>query len=130
VKVLDLACGSGAFLVYVFEFLMKENQRVGDILGGGLYSSDDCVRNILSDKIFGVDVNRESVEITKLSLWLKTAERGKKLTALYDNIKNGNSLSPCQAPPRLALEWAGVQVVCVRIGARSRSLTVLRSDHD
>ncbi|WP_006247148.1 Eco57I restriction-modification methylase domain-containing protein [Mycolicibacterium tusciae] len=92
IKVLDLACGSGAFLVYVFDFLMKENQRVHDIIGGGLFSYDEIVRSILSDNIFGVDINRESAEITKLSLWLKTAEKGKQLTALDGNIKCGNSL--------------------------------------
>jgi type II restriction/modification system DNA methylase subunit YeeA len=32
VKVLDPACGSGAFLVKVFDYLLAENQRVGEIL--------------------------------------------------------------------------------------------------
>ena len=39
-----------------------------------------------------MDINRESVEITKLSLWLKTANRNEKLSYLDDNIKTGNSL--------------------------------------
>lgn len=91
-RVLDPACGSGAFLVGVFEYLLAENQRVDDILGGNLTSVDDFVRSILSDNIFGVDINEESVEITKLSLWLKTAKKGKELTALDQNIKCGNSL--------------------------------------
>ena len=92
VKVVDPACGSGAFLVYVFDYLLAENQRVGDILGGTLFSSDDYVRDILRNNIYGVDLNEESVEITKLSLWLKTAQKGKKLTALDANIRCGNSL--------------------------------------
>ncbi|GFM17878.1 type I restriction-modification system methyltra nsferase subunit [Mycobacterium sp. PO1] len=93
IKVLDLACGSGAFLVYVFDYLFRENQRVADILGdAALYSTDDFVRNILTTNIFGVDLNRESVEITKLSLWLKTAEKNKPLASLDGNIKCGNSL--------------------------------------
>lgn len=92
-KVLDLACGSGAFLVYVFDYLLRENQRVADILGdAALYSSEEFVRNILTTNIFGVDLNRESVEITKLSLWLKTAEKNKPLASLDGNIKCGNSL--------------------------------------
>jgi hypothetical protein len=37
-------------------------------------------------------LNEESVEITKLSLWLKTAQKGKKLANLDSNIKCGNSL--------------------------------------
>lgn len=93
IKVLDLACGSGAFLVYVFDYLLRENQRVADILGdAALHSTDEFVRNILSENIFGVDLNRESAEITKLSLWLKTAEKNKPLTTLDENIKCGNSL--------------------------------------
>lgn len=91
-KVADIACGSGAFLVYIFDYLLKENLRVNEILGGTLMSHDEVVRKILSDNIFGVDINQESVEITKLSLWLKTAEKGKPLTALDGNIKCGNSL--------------------------------------
>jgi hypothetical protein len=92
IKVVDPACGSGAFLVYVFDYLLAENKRVGDILGNSIFSSDTYIRDILHKNIYGVDLNEESVEITKLSLWLKTAQKGKKLTALDDNIKCGNSL--------------------------------------
>ncbi|KXS47809.1 MAG: Eco57I restriction endonuclease, partial [Halanaerobium sp. T82-1] len=49
-------------------------------------------RDILKNNIFGVDLNEESVEITKLSLWLKTANKRKALTNLDNNIKCGNSL--------------------------------------
>lgn len=92
IKVVDPACGSGAFLVYVFDYLLAENKRVSDIVGNSLFSSDIYVRDILRNNIYGVDLNEESVEITKLSLWLKTAQKGKKLTALDGNIKCGNSL--------------------------------------
>jgi len=96
VKVLDPACGSGAFLVYVFDYLLAENKRVNDILDnhtiGTIYGSEDNVKNILKNNIYGVDINAESVEITKLSLWLKTAQKGKHLTTMDGNIKCGNSL--------------------------------------
>lgn len=92
IKVVDPACGSGAFLVYVFDYLLAENKRVGDILGMSLFSTDEYIRDILRNNIYGVDLNEESVEITKLSLWLKTAQKGKKLTSLDANIKCGNSL--------------------------------------
>ena len=49
-------------------------------------------KTILSNNLFGVDLSPESVEITKLSLWLKTATQGKTLTYLDDNIKIGNSI--------------------------------------
>ncbi|PCI21320.1 hypothetical protein COB64_00355 [Candidatus Wolfebacteria bacterium] len=92
IKVLDPACGSGAFLVKVFDYLLEENKRVGAILVGGLFSNEESYKTILKNNIYGVDLNSESVEITKLSLWLKTAIKGKKLTALDENIKVGNSL--------------------------------------
>lgn len=91
IKVVDPACGSGAFLVYVFDYLLAENKRVDDILGN-LFGGDQYIKSILKNNIYGVDLNEESVEITKLSLWLKSAQKGKKLTALDDNIKCGNSL--------------------------------------
>lgn len=92
VKVVDPACGSGAFLVYVFDYLLAENKRVSSILGGGLFSSEDYMKSILKNNIFGVDLNEESVEITKLSLWLKSAEKDKQLTTLDKNIRCGNSI--------------------------------------
>ena len=52
----------------------------------------DVKSSILENNLFGVDINEESVEIAKLSLWLRTAEKGRKLTSLSDNIKCGNSL--------------------------------------
>ncbi len=52
----------------------------------------DVSNHVLEKNIFGVDINDESVEIAKLSLWLKTAQRGRKLTSLNNNIKCGNSL--------------------------------------
>ena len=91
VRIVDPACGSGAFLVHVFDFLMAENKRVGSVLGD-LFSTSDFVRHVLRTNIHGVDKNEESVEITKLSLWLKSASKNEKLTSLDNNIRHGNSL--------------------------------------
>ncbi len=93
VKVIDPACGSGAFLVYALDYLLRENERVVAILEEeDFFTVDYWIDSILRQNLFGVDINDESVEITKLSLWLKTARAGKKLTSLDDNIKCGNSL--------------------------------------
>jgi type I restriction-modification system DNA methylase subunit len=95
VRVCDPACGSGAFLIEVFDFLYAEGQRVNAELSrlrGGQTEVFDLEKHILTQNIFGVDVNAEAVEITKLSLWLKTANKGKELTDLDGNIKCGNSL--------------------------------------
>ena len=52
----------------------------------------DITAIILENNLYGVDINEESVEIAKLSLWLRTAQKGRKLTSLSDNLKCGNSL--------------------------------------
>ena len=46
----------------------------------------------MNSNLFGVDLNAESIEITKLSLWLKTAKHGKPLESLEANLRVGNSL--------------------------------------
>lgn len=88
---------------------------------GGLFESTDAgleVRRDLSNEwayvndgallrhIYGVDLNEESVEITKLSLWLKTAKRDEPLRNLDNNIRVGNSLidDPVVAKHR-AFDW-------------------------
>jgi len=52
----------------------------------------DTDKQILENNIYGVDINDESVEISKLSLWLRTAQKGRVLSDLTNNIKCGNSL--------------------------------------
>jgi len=93
-KICDPACGSGAFLVAAFDYLHAEYRRVADALHDltGGYSIFDLNKTILTQNIYGVDINPESIEISKLSLWLKTAEQGKPLTSLDANIQQGNSL--------------------------------------
>jgi len=92
IRILDPSCGSGAFLVGAFDYLMSEHQRVHAILQPDIFNQDLFVRQILLNNLYGVDLNSESVEIAKLSLWLKSARPGQKLTSLDENIKCGNSL--------------------------------------
>lgn len=91
----DPACGSGAFLNQALDFLIKEHRYIDELkaklLGGGLVFSD-IETTILENNIFGVDINEESIEIAKLSLWLRTAQPRRKLNDLSSNIKCGNSL--------------------------------------
>ncbi len=94
-SILDPACGSGAFLNQALEFLITEHNKIDELrsalLGGAIVFSDIST-NILEKNIYGVDLNEESVEIAKLSLWLRTAQKGRKLNTLSNNIKCGNSL--------------------------------------
>ena len=95
ITICDPACGSGAFLNQTLDFLIKEHQYIDElktkILGGGL-QFPDIENTILENNIYGVDLNEESVEIAKLSLWLRTAQPRRKLNDLSSNIKCGNSL--------------------------------------
>lgn len=91
----DPACGSGAFLNQALEFLIAEHAYIDElkakVLGGAIVFSD-IENTILENNIYGVDINEESVEIAKLSLWLRTAQPRRKLNDLSSNIKCGNSL--------------------------------------
>lgn len=95
VKVCDPACGSGAFLNQALSFFIEEHKFVDDLVAE-LTNSPlrlfDTDLQILENNIYGVDINEESVEIAKLSLWLRTAQPGRKLSNLSNNIKCGNSL--------------------------------------
>ena len=108
IKVLDPACGSGAFLNEVFDYLYSEGQTINNELARlrGRPSLFRWDKHILANNIYGVDINRESVEITKLSLWLKTANKNEKLTYLEDNVKCGNSLiDDPNIAGELAFDW-------------------------
>jgi len=95
-RIVDPACGSGVFLVMAFDFLKAElnrvNDKVNELEGKDQPDFFDPDSEILTNNLFGVDVNSESVEIAKLSLWIKTARRGKVLDSLNDNIMVGDSL--------------------------------------
>lgn len=95
ITICDPACGSGAFLNQALEFLMEEHAYIDELesqLLGNAFEFPGVENHILEKNIYGVDINEESVDIAKLSLWLRTAQRGRKLTTLNNNIKCGNSL--------------------------------------
>jgi type I restriction-modification system DNA methylase subunit len=105
----DPACGSGAFLNQALDFLITEHRYIDELqaklLGVSIIFSD-IEKSILENNLFGVDLNEESVEIAKLSLWLRTAQPNRKLNDLNNNIKCGNSLisDPAVAGDK-AFDW-------------------------
>ena len=109
ITICDPACGSGAFLNQALEFLIAEHRYIDELhaklLGVPMIISE-VENSILENNLYGVDINEESVEIAKLSLWLRTAQRGRALTSLNDNIKCGNSLidDPAVAEDK-AFDW-------------------------
>ena len=115
-RILDPACGSGSFLLGAYDFLLKSyldayvkdgpekhKQRLYQAAGGWKLAIGEK-KQILLNNIFGVDIDPQAVEVTKLSLLLKVLEGESEQTAkprlikepalpdLDQNIKCGNSL--------------------------------------
>ena len=116
----DIACGSGSFLIGVFDYLLdyhnkwyNENPATAK-KDGCKFNEDFSVyvlsiqqkQNILLNNIYGVDIDLQATEVTQLSLFLKMLEDETTSTAndmmvlfhekilpnLTHNIKCGNSL--------------------------------------
>jgi len=121
-RVLDPACGSGSFLIGAYQYLLDwyrdgysaeaekwtkgKNPPLVQAQGGGYRLTTVERKRILLDHIYGVDIDSQAVEVTKLSLLLKVLEGeseeslGKQLSLFHEralpnlgnNIKCGNSL--------------------------------------
>jgi hypothetical protein len=96
IRILDPACGSGAFLVHVLEDLSRCRVALG-----GVHSLHDVRRRMLTACLFGVDVNPIAVWLCELRLWLSMAiedpeTNPMRVTALPNldrNIRVGDSLA-------------------------------------
>jgi hypothetical protein len=107
IRLLDPACGSGAFLIEAFDQLHTTYERSNDRLAElrGHRTLFDLDKRILENNLYGVDLNEEAIEICRLSLWIKTAERGKALTSLDHPIRVGNSVVADPALHPKAHDW-------------------------
>ena len=106
-RILDPACGSGAFLIETFDQLHavyeSSNARLEELRGErSLFDPD---RQILQHNLYGVDLNAEAIQICRLSLWIKTAAHGKALTSLDHCIREGNSVVSDPAVHPKAFDW-------------------------
>jgi len=133
-RILDPACGSGSFLIRAYEVILnyykrQKNNRKKSIKGQGkLELKQEQIENnlslqekseILLNHIYGVDLDEQAVEITKLSLMLKMLEGesgailGRAvLPMLNQNIKCGNSLisgAPAELREYFGEEWHRVK---------------------
>ena len=117
-RICDPACGSGSFLVGAYRYLLrycrdwyvadgadKHRKQVYQGAGGEWYLTTDEKKRILLKSIYGVDIDPQAVEVTKLNLLLCVLENENQgtmrqlsliheraLPDLADNIKCGNSL--------------------------------------
>jgi hypothetical protein len=105
-RIVDPACGSGAFLVAAFDLLAAEYRRAVERLASLKEPVDfDPFDEIVTRNLYGVDLNAESVEITRLALWLKTARNKHRLQNLEATIKVGNSLIDDPAFTDRPFDW-------------------------
>ena len=107
IRIVDPSCGSGAFLIEAFEQLYQWYERSNDRLEElrGNRTLFDLDRQILQHNLYGVDLNGEAVQIARLSLWIKTARRGKALTSLDHTIRIGNSVVADPTVHPRAFNW-------------------------
>jgi len=110
-KIVDPACGSGAFLIAAYERL---DDAYGDLVRllriDGKTDAAASLETaypdyILHENLYGVDLSNESVEITQLALWIRSARKDKTLADLSKNILSGNSLVSDEAIHPKAMDW-------------------------
>ncbi len=101
IRVVDPACGGGAFLVQAYDVLEEHYFDLAQALDHVDPVGAEAIREqlqdfILRDNLFGNDSLPEAVEITQLSLWLRSAQRGRPLVDLSRNIVCANSRATVQ----------------------------------
>lgn len=103
-RIVDFACGSGAFLVSIYRELVQEFWRLRSSqaaiqarAGTGAFDLIGAMEtsyqaSLLRDCIFGVDKLPQATEIAKLALWLRSARKDQKVLDLSKNILAADSL--------------------------------------
>lgn len=95
-KVADIACGSGAFLVaaarYLAARLTEAWQRQGEAVGNPHDLYIRAVRDVVASCLYGADINGMAVEMCKLSLWLVSLDPKLPFSFVDDKVLHGNSL--------------------------------------
>lgn len=99
IRIADIACGSGAFLVSCFNHLSREARRVHEKMISeqegqvSLHSFSQTEIEILDQCLHGNDLLAEAVEISKLSVWLRSARKNTSLGMLTGNFASQDALA-------------------------------------
>jgi hypothetical protein len=109
-KIVDPACGSGAFLFQAYDVLEhRYHEVVRHLENAGEADTEKLAERIpgfiLRENLYGVDLSKEAVEITQLALWIRSAAPGQLLEKLSQNIIQGNSLIHDPAVHPLGFDW-------------------------
>jgi hypothetical protein len=111
-KVLDPACGSGAFLVEACRQIGARLEQAWNIFGAEkpIIPADEDealhARRLVAQKcLYGVDKNPMAVDLARLSLWLATLARDHEFTFLDHALKAGDSLVGLTRAEIAAAHW-------------------------
>ncbi|MGU3650295.1 Eco57I restriction-modification methylase domain-containing protein [Mycolicibacterium sp. A43C] len=95
-KVADIACGSGAFLVSAASYLADRVVEAWTVEEPANVHRRDlhgrAIREVVANCLYGADINDMAVEMCKLSLWLVSLDRDLPFSFVDDKIFLGNSL--------------------------------------
>lgn len=95
-KIADIACGSGAFLVAAARFLaarlVEAWRREEAAVGTPHELMTHAIRTVVARCLYGADINAMAVEMCKLSLWLVSLDPKLPFSFVDDKILHGNSL--------------------------------------
>ncbi|GAB3153300.1 hypothetical protein GCM10027290_45820 [Micromonospora sonneratiae] len=95
-KVADIACGSGAFLVaaarYLAARLVEAWRSEGVAVGTPHEQQTHAIRTVVANCLYGADINAMAVEMCKLSLWLVSLDPKLPFSFVDDKILHGSSL--------------------------------------
>lgn len=95
-KVADIACGSGAFLVaaarYLAARLVEAWTEAGTALGSPHALETEAIREVVAHCLYGADINPMAIEMAKLSLWLVSLDPKLPFSFVDDKLLVGNSL--------------------------------------
>lgn len=94
-KVADIACGSGAFLVAAAEYLAGKVLKAWHAEGvtGSPYDLETKARRqVVAQCLYGADINGMAVEMCKISLWLVSLDPKLPFSFVDDKVLHGNSL--------------------------------------
>src|SRR5690606_4417302 len=95
-KVADIACGSGAFLVAAARYLADRVVEAWTAEDPANAHRKDlhtrAIRQVVANCLYGADINDMAVEMCKLSLWLVSLDRDLPFSFVDDKVFVGNSL--------------------------------------
>lgn len=95
-KVADIACGSGAFLVAAARYLADRvvEAWIGEDAANAQRKDlhKRAIRQVVANCLYGADINDMAVEMCKLSLWLVSLDRDLPFSFVDDKVFVGNSL--------------------------------------